>query len=133
MITFAFLITLSNNRYCKSALVEVIARLVPGAKIVDVCKFGDELIQQRTATIFNKKNKQGKAILKGIAFPVCLSVNDVVCHCSPYESDETVSYCVLQLVVCVLYIHLEVEEHEVSDLFAEWGISSYISFVRTVI
>jgi methionine aminopeptidase len=60
---------------------------------VEICKFGDELIEQKTSGIYKGKSKTGKVILKGIAFPVCLSVNEVVCHCSPLESDETVSYC----------------------------------------
>lgn len=29
--------------------------------------------------------------MKGIAFPVCVSVNDAVCHLSPLESDTSVS------------------------------------------
>ena len=65
---------------------------VAGAKIVDICKFGDESIEQKTSLIFKNKNKAGKVILKGIAFPVCLSVNEIVCHCSPLESEDAVSY-----------------------------------------
>jgi len=33
----------------------------------------------------------GKFILKGVAFPVCISVNEFVCHCSPLETEEGVS------------------------------------------
>jgi curved DNA binding protein len=76
-------------KIAQAALIEVTARCVPGARLVDVCRFGDEFIEQRTQAIFKNKNKAGKIIMRGVAFPVCLSVNDVVCHCSPYESDET--------------------------------------------
>ncbi len=68
-----------------------LVQCVAGAKISDICKFGDEAIESRTAAIFRNKNKNGKPILKGIAFPVCLSVNEAVCHVSPLESDATVS------------------------------------------
>lgn len=71
------------------ALSEIINRCVAGAKIVDICKFGDEFIESKTSAIFKNKNKAGKVVLKGVAFPVCLSVNECVCHCSPLESDTT--------------------------------------------
>lgn len=57
---------------------------------MDICKFGDELIEQRTNAIYKNKSKSGKVILRGVAFPVCISVNDCVCHCSPLESDTEV-------------------------------------------
>ncbi len=63
---------------------------VPGAKIADICKFGDELIEQRTNAMYKGKSKSGKVVLKGVAFPVCISVNECVCHCSPLESDTEV-------------------------------------------
>jgi methionine aminopeptidase len=62
-----------------------------GGKIVEICKFGDEFIESRTASIFRNKGKNGKVPLKGVAFPVCLSVNEAVCHVSPIESDASVS------------------------------------------
>ena len=57
---------------------------------MDICKFGDELIEQKTAAMYKNKSKTGKVILKGVAFPVCISVNECVCHCSPLESDTEV-------------------------------------------
>jgi len=72
----------------QSALVEIIAKCVPGNKIVDICRFGDELIEAKTKAIYKNKNKAGKFILKGVAFPVCISVNEFVCHCSPLETEE---------------------------------------------
>jgi hypothetical protein len=74
------------------ALIELSARCVPGAKILDLCRFGDKLIEERTAAIFKAKGKNGKVVLRGVAFPVCLSVNDIVCHCSPLESETAVSH-----------------------------------------
>ncbi len=77
------------------------SQCVAGAKVADICKFGDEAIEARTAAIFRNKSKNGKPILKGIAFPVCLSVNEAVCHVSPLESDTSVSrYRRLIISVC---------------------------------
>lgn len=57
---------------------------------MDICKFGDDLIEQRTNAIYKSKNKAGKVVLRGVAFPVCISVNECVCHCSPLQSDTEV-------------------------------------------
>ena len=48
------------------------------------------LYLQKASQTYRGKNKAGKLIEKGIAFPVCVSVNECVCHCSPLASDETV-------------------------------------------
>eukprot|EP00349_Pseudokeronopsis_sp_Brazil_P008842 CAMPEP_0202971776 /NCGR_PEP_ID=MMETSP1396-20130829/30741_1 /ASSEMBLY_ACC=CAM_ASM_000872 /TAXON_ID= /ORGANISM="Pseudokeronopsis sp., Strain Brazil" /LENGTH=455 /DNA_ID=CAMNT_0049701527 /DNA_START=21 /DNA_END=1388 /DNA_ORIENTATION=+ len=77
------------SKIAQSVLLEVAARCVPGARIVDICRFGDEAIEARVANIFKSKGKNGKAVMKGIAFPVCVSVNDAVCHVSPLESDNS--------------------------------------------
>mmetsp|Transcript_952 Transcript_952/g.1185 ORF Transcript_952/g.1185 Transcript_952/m.1185 type:complete len:404 (-) Transcript_952:578-1789(-) len=69
------------------ALQGVIQQCTPGARIIDICKFGDSVIEQSCSQIFRSKSK-GKAIEKGIAFPTCISVNECVCHNSPLESEE---------------------------------------------
>lgn len=61
-----------------------------GARVVDICRAGDDSITAKAALIFRGKAKDGKVIEKGVAFPVCVSVNECVCHCSPLESDDTV-------------------------------------------
>lgn len=68
------------------ALEGLVAQAKPGAKIIDLCRFGDNVIAQKCASIYQKKVK-GKVIEKGIAFPTCVSVNECVCHNSPLESD----------------------------------------------
>mmetsp|Transcript_6073 Transcript_6073/g.6215 ORF Transcript_6073/g.6215 Transcript_6073/m.6215 type:complete len:413 (+) Transcript_6073:131-1369(+) len=79
----------------QAALVHVSELCVPGAKIVDICRSGDAFIEKAASLIFNKKNKAGILITKGVAFPVCVSVNECVCHCSPLESDD--SYAALKV------------------------------------
>lgn len=61
-----------------------------GAKVIDLCNAGDASIEAKTAAIFRNKVK-GEVLKKGVAFPVCLSVNECVCNLSPLESDDQVS------------------------------------------
>jgi len=65
-------------------LALVIAECKPGAKLVDVADKGDKSIEEFCASQF-----KGKQIEKGIAFPTCISVNNVVGHYSPLAEDES--------------------------------------------
>ncbi|ETV71412.1 DNA-binding protein, 42 kDa [Aphanomyces astaci] len=67
----------------QSALEGVIAQLLPGKTVVEVATFGDALIAARAGTVYKSKKVE-----KGIAFPTCLSVNEVVCHFSPLPSES---------------------------------------------
>lgn len=69
------------------ALTLVMAQCKTGAKIVDVCEAGDKFITEETGKIFNVK---GKKVDKGIGFPTCVSVNNLVGHFSPLAGDERV-------------------------------------------
>jgi len=69
---------------CNKAIAAVIADIKDGAKVVDLCKKGDDLIAKEVEGIF-----KGKAIEKGIAFPTCASINSVVGHYSPLSDDAT--------------------------------------------
>ena len=71
------------------ALTGVIAQCVPGAKLLDICEFGHTVIQTQASKLFTKKVK-GQSMDRGVAFPVSISVNDVVCNYSPLATDETV-------------------------------------------
>ncbi|OQR91425.1 proliferation-associated protein, metalloprotease family M24X, partial [Thraustotheca clavata] len=66
----------------QSALDGVIAQLAPGKSVVELCAFGDAIIAARAGTVY--KNKK---VEKGIAFPTCISVNEIVCHFSPLPSE----------------------------------------------
>lgn len=69
------------------ALQLVLSECKPNAKIVDICEKGDSFIREQTGNMYKNVKKK---IEKGIAFPTCISVNNVVCHFSPLASDETV-------------------------------------------
>mmetsp|Transcript_49763 Transcript_49763/g.120629 ORF Transcript_49763/g.120629 Transcript_49763/m.120629 type:complete len:120 (+) Transcript_49763:213-572(+) len=68
----------------------LITQCVPGAKVLDLCEFGTKVMEAQAAKLYTKK-VNGKAIDRGVAFPVCISVNDMVCNFSPLETEETVS------------------------------------------
>eukprot|EP01029_Cantina_marsupialis_P007756 TRINITY_DN187_c0_g3_i1.p1 TRINITY_DN187_c0_g3~~TRINITY_DN187_c0_g3_i1.p1 ORF type:complete len:380 (+),score=89.86 TRINITY_DN187_c0_g3_i1:51-1190(+) len=66
------------------AMEGVISQCVAGAKVSDVCKFGDAVIEQLCAATF-KKNKEME---KGLAYPTTVSINECVAHYSPLESES---------------------------------------------
>ncbi|KAI8465333.1 MAG: peptidase M24, structural domain-containing protein [Monoraphidium minutum] len=69
---------------CNKAIVAVVDACKDGAKVVDVCRIGDDLIQKEVQNIF-----KGKKFEKGIAFPTCVAANSVVGHFSPLSDDAT--------------------------------------------
>jgi len=61
-------------------VIQQLAELcVDGANIKELCEKGDALVVERTGKLY-KKNKK---LTKGIAFPTCISVNEIVGHNSP--------------------------------------------------
>lgn len=69
--------------------------------MADICAFGDRLIEKQCSEIF-----KNKSIEKGIAFPTCVSVNDVVCHYSPYP-DESITLAAGDIVKVDLGCHID--------------------------
>lgn len=72
------------------ALQGLVSQCIPGASVLDLCEFGHTVIHTQAQKLFTKK-VDGRSIDRGVAFPVCISVNDVVCNFSPLPTDETVS------------------------------------------
>ena len=64
-------------------MTEVIKKVRAGAKIIEICLFGDSLIEKECSKIYNKK-----PIPKGIAFPTCISVNNICGHFSPLPNED---------------------------------------------
>ncbi|CAI0426309.1 unnamed protein product [Linum tenue] len=69
------------------ALQLVVKECKPKAKIVDLCEKGDSFIREQTGNMYKNVKKK---IERGVAFPTCVSVNNIVCHLSPLASDERV-------------------------------------------
>jgi methionine aminopeptidase len=59
--------------------------VIPGAKVVDLANFGDNLINTEVKAKYSKS----KRLEKGIAFPTCVSIGNCVGHYSPLSSDAT--------------------------------------------
>lgn len=57
-----------------------------GVKVSEICSFGDKLITMQCASEFAKSKK----MKKGIAFPTCVSVNNIICHNSPLDNESSV-------------------------------------------
>jgi methionine aminopeptidase len=56
---------------------------VPDADIAEVCAFGDSEMNGELQKVYNKKNME-----KGIAFPTCVSPNEICGHFSPLKSES---------------------------------------------
>jgi hypothetical protein len=69
------------------ALQGIVAQCLPGASIIDISEFGRTVIVSQSAKLFTKK-VNGQVVDRGVAFPVCISVNDIVCNHAPLESSE---------------------------------------------
>lgn len=72
------------------ALTGLISQCIPGASILEICNFGTTIINTQCAKLYTKK-VNGVNVERGVAFPVCVSVNDVICNFSPLASEELVS------------------------------------------
>jgi curved DNA binding protein len=65
-------------------LAKIVQAAVPGTKLIDLCKLGDKSIEEGTAAVYNKSKFE-----RGVAFPTCVSVNNVAGHFSPLTGDNT--------------------------------------------
>lgn len=65
-------------------LTKVLKKISVGSKIFDLCLFGDSTMIEELGKVFNKKQ-----VFKGIAFPTCISVNEVCGYNSPMPEEST--------------------------------------------
>merc|ERR1719310_2032933 len=61
----------------------------PGAKIVDLCNMADAYVTEECSKVHSKGKARVDPSNKGVAFPMCISVNHVVGHNSPNADDDT--------------------------------------------
>jgi len=71
------------------ALAKVIEQCIAEADIALLCEASDKFLEEETGKLYNKKVKD-KKIEKGIAFPTCISVNEIVGHFSPMKGESRV-------------------------------------------
>merc|ERR1712166_1238575 len=74
------------NRSIK-AVMEACA---PGVTLVSLCEIGDSLIDEECAKVHNKGKAKAESKDKGVAFPTCISVNEVTGNNSVANTDESV-------------------------------------------
>ena len=85
---FQFGTTIIDSQAAKlyTKKVSVIAAPLPFRSIIAVPSPAKSLIRRS-----HREQVNGKNIERGVAFPVCVSVNDVICNHSPLGSEEVVS------------------------------------------
>ena len=114
------------------ALQGLVSQCLPGAKVIDLCEFGHTVIKTQSMKLFTKK-VDGQEIVRGVAFPVCISVNDVVCNDSPLLSEERVrarhvfsecgfSFLLLLLLLLLLFERFEICRQRTSQQARSWVV-----------
>lgn len=68
-------------------LKELCEACKPGESVRDMCIKGDVRMVEETSKAFKKDKK----LIKGIAFPTCISVNNCICHYSPLTTEPDVT------------------------------------------
>lgn len=66
----------------QKALKKVVDACEAGKSLLSLCQLGDQAMEELAKTVYTK----GK-IIKGIAFPTCISVNNIISYFSPLLSD----------------------------------------------
>lgn len=87
-------------------LTGLVSQCIAGAKIIDLCQFGTTVLENQVGKLYNKK-VDGVAVEKGVAFPVCISVNEVICNHSPLPSEELPELKVGDVVKIDLGCHID--------------------------
>ena len=72
------------NMLTIEVLAKIIKKISVGSKIFDICLFGDSSLIEELSKVYNKKQ-----VFKGIAFPTCISVNEVCGYNSPMPEEST--------------------------------------------
>jgi len=68
-------------------LAKLVEKCIDGADIALLCEESDTMLEEEVGKLYNKKVKD-KKIEKGIAFPTCISVNEIVGHYSPFKNES---------------------------------------------
>ena len=81
-------------------LKEMISECKPGCSIRESCILGDKKLTEETGKAYKK-------LAKGVAFPTCISVNNVICHYSPLLSEPDTSLADGDLIKIDLGAHID--------------------------
>lgn len=72
------------GKMANAVLKKVVEECKDGASARAICEIGDKMILEETSKVYKKE----KELKKGIGFPTCISINNVVCHFSPLASES---------------------------------------------
>lgn len=86
-----------------TVMAALIAKAKPGVKVVELCQAGDDLIAAETAKVY----KKNKTILKGVAFPTCVSINNIAGHFSPASKDDKTAVAEGDVLKIDLAVHFD--------------------------
>jgi len=89
---------------CDAALEKAITLCVADANISEICGTIDAMMEHELTQVFS--NKKSKKLERGIAFPCCISVNEVCGHYSPCP-DDTLTLKAEDLVKIELGCHID--------------------------
>jgi len=70
-------------------LAKIVEKCVVDGDIALICEESDKMLEEEVGKLYNKKVKD-KKIEKGIAFPTCISVNEIVGHFSPLKGESRI-------------------------------------------
>jgi len=90
------------------AVKTVGAACIAGASTFDLCEQGDTLIIEKVKKMFQKsKSNDGKRMLKGLCFPMTVSVNNVLCNASPANKGEAATLANGDVVKVSCAVHID--------------------------
>jgi len=78
----------TGGEIVQKALQKVVDACVADADIAALCEMGDKILEEETGKLYNKKDKEGRKIEKGIAFPTCITPNELLGHFSPLKGES---------------------------------------------
>jgi len=86
-----------------SILKKIIAECKDGASVRAICETGDRLIVEETGKVYKKE----KELTKGIGFPTCISVNNIICHFTPLQSEPDMTLADGDVVKIDFGVHID--------------------------
>jgi len=84
-------------------LKKIILECKVDASVRAICELGDKMITEETGKVYKKE----KELTKGIGFPTCISVNNIICHFTPLQSEPDVILCEGDVVKIDFGVHID--------------------------
>lgn len=83
-------------------LGKILKKISVGMKVVELCVYGDNCIHEELSKVYNKK-----PVFKEIAFPTCISINEIAGHNAPLQEEDTTTIQEGDLVKIELGVHVD--------------------------